>query len=406
MENGEISNQLSMGEIYGLGSHPEDSLMQVRDILVELFFGPESNLSTEAMRIVAAFFARLEKDLCYVVLDSNQLGELLGDPELRCLKRVIDEFKHCYLKIKSEHNGDPVELEVAAFQLAYRRNKKDMRIKEFVLGCNQLPQVQRLFTYSSQDHFFTGAFNLYIGLKGNTKNVSRAMKFYWYLKRNVVQRKWFISEQRLRVLLGCVDSNKEIKDFVKQVIKPICASITKLADLKVNITPKLAGSEHKTVGFWIECEERPINLKEVKPQESICDTSVFFKTIREMFSDSECDDEKIRSIADEFDEWKEHHKYSDEQALKELSGYIKIARHNAKNKSRVSGYVLSMMLNSTKPDSDKTRKKGNNIRKTGKEVGITVGNVDVNPIDDETEEKKKARLEENSKLFGIDLTVD
>lgn len=370
MEKGELSNQISMEEIYGLGLHPEESLMRVRDVLVELFFGPDSKLSPEAMRVAAAFFSRTYGDICYVVLNKKELSDLLGDPELRCLNRVIDEFKHCYIKIKGDHNGDIVELEVAAFQFGYRKNKKDMRVKEFVLGCNQLPEVRRLFTNVTEDHYFTGAFKLYLGLKGNTKNVSRAMKFYWYLKRNVVQSEWVISEQRLRVELNCVDSNRDIKDLVKQVIKPVIASINEYSDLKVKITPEGCGSEHKTVGFKISCSEHPVSIKETELK-SVCEKNGNFVRIRSMFSDSEGDDKKIQAIVDEFDIWKEHHKYSDEQALKELSGYLKIARANADKKERISNYVLRMMLNS-KNETNNIRIRGTNVRKTGKEAGITL----------------------------------
>ena len=48
-----------------------------------------------------------------------------------------------------------------------------------------------------------------------------------------------------------------------------------------------------------------------------------------------------------------------------------------------------MMLNSTKPDSDKTRKKGNNPRKTGAEAGITV--------ESQPENNQETPLEKSSK---------
>lgn len=68
-----------------------------------------------------------------------------------------------------------------------------------------------------------------------------------------------------------------------------------------------------------------------------------------------------------------------------------------------SGFINEVLEDDPKVS---TKKKGTNVRRTGKEAGIVIDETPVNHVEDETEEEKKARLEENSKLFGMDLTEE
>ena len=76
-------------------------------------------------------------------------------------------------------------------------------------------------------------------------------------------------------------------------------------------------------------------------------------------------------------------------------------------------YLIKVLTNNEKegkkiPKNGELPKKrrGNNVRKTGDEAGIKLddSNTPVHRLEDETEEERKARLEKNSEIFGIDLT--
>lgn len=259
MKSNDLSNQISMNEIYGLGLHPEDRLILINDILLDTFFGNNSKLSAKALRILSFYFSRIFKDdpeKYYVVLTREELVEICQDQELKDLNKIIDEFKSCYIKIKAVSGSDELSREVAAFEFGYRKNKDNRRIKEFILSCNSLPEVKDLFFNLVKGHYFTGVYKLVSELEGNDKNVKRTIRFYWYLKKNTIRNEWYISENDLKSELGCEKLASDINTFKKYVLKPIISAINEHSDLSVDIDTVKSGSEHKTIGYNITCSEK------------------------------------------------------------------------------------------------------------------------------------------------------
>lgn len=259
MNNNELSNQISINEIYGLGLHPENRLILINDVLLDTFFGSESKLSAKALRILSFYFSRIFKDDAdkyYVVLTRDELVDICQDQELKDLNKIIDEFKSCYIKIKAVSGGDELSREVAAFEFGYRRNKENRRIKEFILSCNSLPEVKDLFFNLVKGHYFTGVYKLVSELEGNDKNVKRTIRFYWYLKKNLIKGNWFIPINELKVVLD--DEKNKIKDSSNLIkaISIIVKQINEHSELSVCLNSVQEGSEHKTVGYNITCSEK------------------------------------------------------------------------------------------------------------------------------------------------------
>lgn len=391
MRKNEVSNQIGMEEIMGLGEAPDKNLIKIRDVLIDTFFGPNSNLSPAAMRVAAAYFSRIHDDVTYVILDKGELVQLLGDERLNNFNSVVDEFKRCYIKVTGEDSCHTVSAEVAAFQFGYRRNKEDQRLKEFVLACNQLPEVKKLFVNVTEDHFFTGAFRLYLELSGNSRNTSRTMRFYWYLKRNVIQRAWSVSEQRLRMELGCVNSNSSLDNFVRQVIKPVVEYINNYSDLSVSITSDKVGAEHKIVGFKIECREiKPVledNLLGMDNKDRSDEEKALFARIRVILLQDEGSDDKIWEIVDAYPAWKKYWRYSDDKALDEIVKLRKKAIKKATYINGRAGYVLSIMKNSQRGYPGQ--------RKTGRESGITVEPSEEKPTENTEQNNPKLQVQDS-----------
>lgn len=383
MKNNELSNQISMNEIYGLGIHPENRLMFIHEVLLDAFFGVDSNLSAKASRIILFYFSRIFKDdpeKYYVVLTRENLTDLCQDQELKDLYKIIDEIKSCYIKIKAVSGDDELSREVAAFEFGYRRNKDNRRLKEFILSCNTLPEIKDLFFNLVNGDYFTGVYKLVSELKGNDKNVRRTIRVYWYLKKNLVKKSWFVTnEELIRILDNDTLSIKNTDNLIK-IIDFVGCNIVKHSDLRVSFVPQQEGKSHKIVGFNITCSEyklitsnRKIEVSDYELDIDLIKSLITSPGLAKMSDIVICQcykalEEKIKSDFNGKD--------LNLEICKTLNSIIERAVAQDKKKRDAKKKPIVSYDNYVKGAVDKYKVgkayRGNNPRKTGAEAGITV----------------------------------
>ena len=251
-------------KIYGIGDKPQDLLVQKS---LPLFNFTKTSFSIFELRILDIYLSRIDShkpDIDTVIISKKELEYLLFEKEnkqnktrfnikylLNSLDSLIKKTVICDIKsIQNPQNTDTFYIDVNDIDEQINNNKlNNNQSNKKLTGEYSLDNVPLFEKATVQVNVDTGNYEIILKCSSTAKpyifnieeikyiryklrNILKLKTLYSiilfiYLEQNKFRKKWTVSIEELKKILGCSDKYESFKEFNRSILQPSIENVLK-----------------------------------------------------------------------------------------------------------------------------------------------------------------------------------